>query len=585
MERRLAAIFAADIVAYSRLMEADESATILRQRMHRSELIDLKIGEYHGRIVKTTGDGLLVEFASAVDAVRCAIDVQHAMLEREAGSPEDQRIRYRIGINLGDIVVDGDDILGDGVNIAARLQEVAEPCGVVISGTVYEHVHGKLDATFADAGEYQVKNIRRPVHVFMWTAPMLEPGAPLAVQSSTNLSLPDRPSVAVLPFDNMSHDPEQDFLADGMTEEILTLLAQFPELFVIARNSSFAFRGRNIDIREISKQLGVRYILEGSIRAAGNRVRITAQLIDAKIGAHVWADQYDKEIGDIFDVQDEVAATIAATLEPQLIIAEGLRYERTHPDVLGAWGSVIRGLNRLWRFTKEDFDAALQEADRAIALAPNYGLAYAIRTCALGYRSWTQWGDDWYQDAVGAISAFKQLQAIGTSDPTSLGGAAIGIMFMGRFKQAHEIFKRAIQLNPNFAIARGINGYALGCLGHSDEGLHMIATAIRLSPRDPLQPLFLAGKALCYFMKGAYEESISTAVESVGINPNILDSYLYKAAAHAEREEIEQAKREIQRALRLAPRLSIKMVRKGEQWPDGWAKFTKAVARAGLPEE
>ena len=399
-----------------------------------------------------------------------------------------------------------------------------------------------------------------------------------------NLSLPDKPSIAVLPFDNMSDDLEWDFLADGMTEEILTRLARFSDLFVIARNSSFIYKGRNIDVRDVGKQLGVQYVLEGSIRAAGNRIRISAQLIDTEKGGHVWTDQYDCKIDDIFDVQDEVAARIAATLEPQMLIAEGLRYERAHPDNLGSWGSVIRGLNRLWRFTRMDFEAALEEADRAIALSPNYGLAYAIKTCALGYRSWVEWGDSWYQDAVDAIAAFKQLQAVGSSDSTSLGSAAVGIMFMGRFKQAHETFDTVIQMNPNFAIARGINGYALGCLGHGDEGLAMIDTAIRLSPFDPLHPLFLSGKALCYFVKSEYEESISAAEESIRINPNFLDSYLYKAASHAERSESTQAKTEIQRALRLAPNIVVKKVRKGEQWPDGWAKYTNALARAGLPE-
>ncbi len=585
-ERRLTTILSADVAGYSRLMAADESGTLAQLKAHRKELIEPKTAEYHGRVVKLMGDGTLMEFGSVVDAVRFAVDFQRAMLERNASVPEDLQITYRVGINIGDIIVEGDDIYGDGVNIAARLERLAEPGGICVSRTVFNHVKKKVDLGFEDLGEQEVKNIPEPLRVYRVELAQTEaPRSGSVTAAEQTLTLPDKPSIAVLAFDNMSGDPEQEFLADGMTEEILNLLAQFPELFVIAGTSSFTFKGRSVDVRAIGKQLGVRYVLEGSIRAAGDRVRISAQLIDAKTGAHVWADHYDRKTGDIFDVQDEVAAKIAATLEPQLLIAEGSRYKRTHPDSLGAWGSVIRGLNRLWRFTKEDFGAALEEADHAIALSPEYGLAYAIRTCALGYRSWAHWGDDWYQDAVGAIAAFKQLQALGSSDSTSLGSAAIGIMFMGRFKQAHEIFETVIQMNPNFAIARGINGYALGCLGHGDEGLAMIDTAIRLSPRDPLHPLFLAGKALCYFVKAEYEDSISAAAESIRLNPNFLDSYLYKAASHAERGETEHAKKEIQRALRLAPDITVKKVCMGEQWPDGWANYTGAVARAGLPEE
>src|SRR5262249_46557659 len=326
VERRLAAIFAGDIAGYSRLMSADEEGTVRQLKGHRKELVDPKITEHRGRIVKTTGDGMLVEFVSVVDAVRCAVDIQRGMLERNSSTPPDKRIQFRIGINVGDIIIDADDIYGDGVNVAARLEAVADPGGIMVSRTVHDQVCDKLSFGFEDMGEQSVKNIARPIGVHRISLAEI---APLAAGQSATAALKaeltsSRPSIAVLPFVNMSGDPEQEYFADGISEDIITGLSKLRWFFVIARNSSFAYKGKAVDVKRASRELGVRYILEGSVRRAGNRVRITAQLIDASTGNHVWADRYDGDLTDIFALQDEITRKVVTAIEPRLLEAEGV---------------------------------------------------------------------------------------------------------------------------------------------------------------------------------------------------------------------------------------------------------------------
>ncbi|MDX1402665.1 MAG: adenylate/guanylate cyclase domain-containing protein, partial [Kiloniellales bacterium] len=329
MERRLAAVLAADMVGYSRLMAKDEAGTIARQKRHRADLIDPKIAQYGGRIVKTTGDGLLVEFASVVDAVQCSLEIQAAMPKREADQSEDRRIRYRIGINLGDIVLDGEDILGDGVNVAARLEGLADPGGVMISDGVYQNIQGKLQVSFQDLGLLSLKNMERKVRAWKWVDAAVSDKNSL--HSGPPLTQPEKPSLAVLPFDNLSNDPDQEFLADGIAEDVITELSKFKSLFVIARCSSFAFKGQALDAKEISHKLGVRYVVEGSVRRSGNRVRITAQLIDANEDKHIWAERYDRDLEDIFSLQDEVTVAVVSAIEPQLSFSERKRALRKPP--------------------------------------------------------------------------------------------------------------------------------------------------------------------------------------------------------------------------------------------------------------
>jgi TolB-like protein/class 3 adenylate cyclase len=376
--RRLAAILAADVAGYSRLMGADEEGTLERLKALRRELVDPKIAEHRGRIVKTTGDGLLVEFASVVDAVRCAVAVQQAMPERNTSVAADSRIELRIGINLGDVIVEGDDLYGDGVNIAARIEALADAGGVFVSNTVHDHVRYRLPFLFEDLGEQQVKNIARPVRVYRVRDAGGAPKAP----TQPALPLPDKPSIAVLPFANMSGDPEQEYFADGMVEEIITALSRIRWLFVIARNSSFTYKGQAIDVKQVGRELGVRYVLEGSVRKSGGRVRITAQLIDANNGTHLWADRFDGSLEDVFDLQDNVASNVAGVIEPTLHIAETARSAHRATTDLTAYDFYLRAYATALSSARQ-IPAAFRLLEHAIERDPRYGpaLAYAALCC------------------------------------------------------------------------------------------------------------------------------------------------------------------------------------------------------------
>jgi TolB-like protein/class 3 adenylate cyclase len=377
VERRLAAILAVDVAGYSRLMGEDEEGTLAALRAVRRELGDPKISEHRGRIVKTTGDGLLVEFASVVDAVRCAVEVQREMVARNAAVPAGRRIEFRMGVNVGDIIIEDGDIFGDGVNIAARLEALAEPGGICISAAAHEQVRDKLEFSFEDMGEQQVKNIARPVRthriVVGSTAPPIA-----AAAASTELSLPDKPSIAVLPFQNLSGDPEQEYFVDGMVEEFTTAIARLPWLFVIARNSAFTYKGKPVDVKQVAQELGVRYVLDGSVRKAGNRVRITGQLIDTTTGAHIWADRFDGALDDIFELQDQVASSVAGAIEPKLRQSEIDRASRKPAANLTAYDLYLRALAQSYRFNEEGFAEAIALARQALVIDPSYALAAAL---------------------------------------------------------------------------------------------------------------------------------------------------------------------------------------------------------------
>src|ERR1051326_5785034 len=387
VERKLVAILAADVAGYSRLVGLDEEGTLARLKILRREVIDPEIASHRGRIVKTTGDGLLIEFVSVVDAVRCAVAVQRACVEREAALPQDRRFQFRVGINLGDIVVDGDDILGDGVNIAARLEGIADPGGICISGVVHDQVRGKVEMEFADLGRQTLKNITQPVQAYRV---LLD--EKITAASTPPFPLPDKPSIAVLPFQNMSGDPEQEYFADGMVEEITTAIARLPWLFVIARNSAFTYKGRAVDVKQVARELGVRYILEGSLRKAGNRIRVTAQLVEADTGSHVWAERYDRDLADIFAVQDEITEAVTIAVAPAIAEAERHRAMRKPPESLDAWAAYQRGTWHLGKATPEDTRLAHQFFQQAIDLDPSFaggyiGLASAISAAATAFGS------------------------------------------------------------------------------------------------------------------------------------------------------------------------------------------------------
>ena len=370
VERRLAAIMAGDIVGYSRLMGADEEGTLRQLKAHRKELIDPKIAEHRGRIVKTTGDGMLVEFVSVVDAVRYAVDIQRGMAERNAKVALDRRIEFRIGINVGDIISDENDIYGDGVNVAARLEALAEPGGILVSRNVHDQVRDKLSFGFEDLGEQTVKNIARPIGVHRVSLAETPHMAAAAAASKVETANSNRPSIAVLPFANMSGDQEQEYFADGISEDLITGLSKLRWFFVIARNSSFTYKGAAVDVKRVARELGVRYVLEGSVRKGGNRVRITAQLIDAATNNHIWADRYDGDLTDIFELQDEITKKVVAAIEPKLLEAEGIRSQNRSPEDVGAWDMVMQANSLFWRLTKDEGEAAIAILRRAVERLP-----------------------------------------------------------------------------------------------------------------------------------------------------------------------------------------------------------------------
>jgi adenylate cyclase len=582
VERRLAAVLAADVAGYSRLMGTDEEGTLAQLKALRKTLVDPKIAEHRGRIVKTTGDGLLVEFASVVDAARCAVEVQRDVAAQNSDVAQDARIQFRIGIHVGDIIIDENDIFGDGVNIAARLEGIAEPGGVCISDDAYRQIRGKVEIAFENMGLKTLKNIAEPLHV--WQT------GNTATTNDVGFSEPrrptlrsDKPSIAVLPFTNMSSDPEQEFLADGMTEDTITLLSQTRDFVVIARSSMVAYKGQPVDIPGIGRQLGVRYVLEGSVRKAGNRIRVTAQLVEVRTLDRVWADHFDRDLTDLFALQDDVTSGIVGALHPQLFSAEAQSYQRHPPSSLDAWGLAVRGMAALVSLTKENLDTAIDLATQAIATAPDYGLAYGIKAFAQGYRSYTQWGDDWYDDAKQASGNIKRALVLQGDDPTTLflvGGAS---HFMARHRTGVALLERAILLNPNLAMAHGLLGISYASIDRPTAGLSHIETALRLSPRDPMTYMFFTAQALCKFVGGDYSGALASAERSISIHPSS-DNHLYMAAALAELGEMDQAHEQIKRALSVSPKMSLVVIGRGVQGNPGWQRYHAALRKAGLPE-
>ena len=581
VRRRLAAILSADVAGYSRLMGDDEAGILAALKAHRAAVVDPEIAAHNGRIVKLMGDGALVEFASVVDAVECAVAVQQGMAKRNADVPDGKRIAFRIGVNLGDIIVEGDDIYGDGVNVAARIQEIAEPGGVALSSIAHDQIAGKVEAAFKDAGEHDLKNIAKPVRVFRWAdgsdAPAVE-AAPLA--------LPDKPSIAVLPFVNMSPDADQEFFSDGISEDIITALSKFRSLFVIARNSSFSFKGQSIEVKDIGHKLGVRYVVEGSVRRAGNRVRITAQLIDAVADTHLWAERYDRDLDDIFAVQDEVTHAIVTAIEPTLGSAERDRAHRKPPGSLDAWESYQRGLWNMYRFTAQENTEAQSFFLRAIELDPNFapahaGLAYAIYlSVLLGF------GAD-LASATGEARAAAH-RAVTLDSDDALAHAVVGRahMMVGEHDAAISACETAVSLNPNLAAARYGLGTALIYSGRYEEGIVEADEAIRLSPRDPMLWAFLNIKAMASFGAECYEESLELALAAQR-QPNAGNlAYLHEVVALAHLDRIEEARQAFECVHAIKPDFDLNFIFRALQQARAASRelYIVALKKLGLEE-
>ena len=525
--RRLVAILAADVAGYSRLMGADEEGTHERLQAHLRELVEPKIKDHRGRTVKNTGDGLLTQFPSVVDAVRCAVEVQRGMLDREPEVPDELRIRFRIGINLGDVIVEEHDIFGDGVNVAARLEALAEPGGICISGTVRHQVGNKLPLAFTDLGEQQVKNIAQPIRAYHVRGESSTP----AVMASP--PLPDKPSIAVLPFQNLSGDPEQEYFADGMVEEITTALSKVRWFLVIARNSTFAYKGRAVDVRQVARELGVRYVLEGSVRKAGNRVRISGQLIDAATGNHVWAERYDRELANIFAVHDEITERVVAAIEPQLYAAEHFRSQRKPPESLDAWECVIRALSSVGQGTRVGDMEAEGLCRRAIAIAPGYGQAHSLLAWALMRRP-ARLGGDIGSVLPEAMAESRAALGLDERDPWAHLSHGLVLWRTRRHNEAERAFRRALELNPNFALAHACLGLPLAVRGELKEAIRTAEHALLLSPNDRIIGA-RASEAVAHAYFGAehYADCVARARTAIDSAPELQIAHRLLIAAAA----------------------------------------------------
>ena len=579
MERRLAAIFAADVAGYSRLIGADEEGTLARLKAHRRELIDPTIAEHQGRIVKTTGDGVLAEFASPVKAVRCAIDVQYGMAERNAGVPEGQRIEFRIGINLGDVVVEDDgDIYGDGVNVAARLENIAEPGAVYISRTVRDFVDGTPELVLEDLGERELKNIARLVQVFR----IAPPQAVGAAQAGPP-AVPHKPSIAVLPFTNMSGDAEQEYFSDGISEDLITDLSKISGLFIIARNSTFAYKGRSVKVQEIGRDLGVRFVLEGSIRKAGNRVRITAQLIDAGSGGHLWAERFDRELTDIFATQDEVVEKIVAALAVNLTQGEAQRLRRRGTASVEAYETWLRARELLSRSTREAIAQAKAMYRRAIEIDPNFAAPHA----GLSLATISDYVSDWAADPEEALDEAERWarRALELDDQEPVSHMALGNVMLWRRNHDGALaeFGRMIALDPNFAQGHSATGLALMYAGRAAEALEAFAIAKRLDPHSPSIVLHFVAQA--NFSLGRYEAAAEHLHERIARTPATDSSRMLLAACYGHRGRVDEARTAWAGLMKVNPDFSLAQRARVLPYkePRDFQRIAEGLAKAGLP--
>jgi adenylate cyclase len=583
--RKLAAILAADVVGFSRLAGADEDRTLARLRALRSDLIDPTIAVHHGRVVKRTGDGALVEFRSVVDAVRCAVEIQHAMVERNAGVPEDRRIEFRIGVHLGDVVEESDgDLMGDGVNIAARLEGIAQPGAICLSEDAYRQVRARLDLLVSDLGEKELKNIIHPVRVYA-----LEVGRPAEAKPAVRVHVgadkaAEKPSIAVLPFQNMSGDAEQDYFADGISEDIITALSKLSQLFVIARNSSFTFRGKAVHVREVGKALGVRYVLEGSVRKAGNRVRITAQLIDATNDGHLWAERFDRDLTDIFAVQDDVTGQIVAALSISLTQGDRRRMAAEHTDNMEAFDCFLRGRELWWRHAKEPNGHARQLLLRATELDPNFAPAYGWLASAHINDYVSQWTASPARSLELGFAAAERAAALDPQLPIANWTLTLANLWMRRYDEALHAAEASIAGNPNDAEGYNALGMILHYVGRSDEALSRFERAMALNPLAPGMWLHFQGQA--YYQLARYEEAAAVLKRRIFRTPETDASRVLLAATYGQMGRLDEAREQWREALRVNPDYSLEHRRKVLPYknPADFEAVVEGLRKAGVVE-
>jgi adenylate cyclase len=576
--RRLAAIFAADVAGYSRLMGQDEVGTLQALTAHR-EIMDQLIGDHGGRIANTAGDSVLAEFPSAVDAVVCAVEVQKALEGLNEGADNEHPLRFRIGVHIGDVMIRGGDLLGDGVNIAARLQALADPGGVCVSSEVHRHVRKTSSLTFKDLGEQQVKNIDEPIRAFAAVlVPAESPDQASALQASNRPAARDRPTIAVLPFANLGNDPGQDYFADGVVDEIITGLAHIHWLTVIARNSSFAFKGRISDVRQIARDLGVRYVLEGSIRKAGDRIRISCQLVEAETGGHLWANRFDGSLADVFDLQDQITEGVVFALEPTLRKAEIARVKRKRPDDLDAYDLYLRAVAHMYETTPQGREAALAFVQRALAIDPDYAEAHGVAAwCYLAKTLWEGGLSNDHREA--ALRHARAVQVLQSEDATTLAHAAIALALATRdLEAALELIDRALALNPNSVHAHDHGAVISTWAGRYDRAHALADRALRLSPFDPLSVMAFAAKAGAFLMQGQYNEALSNARKGLQIYPNHTPSFLIAIASLMRLGRPTEAQAMAQEYMGIYPTYRIL-----NRWPV-LEHFCDELRGAGLPE-
>jgi adenylate cyclase len=582
-KRKLTAILSADVEGYSRLMGEDEEATIRTLTTYRNVITKL-VQQYRGRVVDSPGDNILSEFTSAVDAVNCAVEIQRELAERNASLPYSRKMEFRIGVNVGDVIQEEERIYGDGVNIAARVEGMSQAGGICISGRAYDQVSNKLGLEYENLGEHQVKNISTPIRVYRVIIET-ELSERLASEGHGALPLPDKPSIAVLPFDNMSGDSEQEYFSDGITEDIITALSRSPWLFVISRNSSFTYRGKMVDIRQVSRELGARYILEGSVRKAGNRIRVTAQLIDGSVGSHVWAEKYDGELQDIFDLQDQITQQVVAAILTQIQMYVGENTNRLdRPDVV-TWDLLARGWKLFYELTKESLAEAETIFRRAVASASTSCDAHHLLASTIIHR--TQMG--YITDKETAISEAYELakHAIILDERNEYAHWGLGFIQLWRRKHESAVaeLKRAIELNPNCSLAFGSLGTILSYSGEPDESIKNNEIAIRLNPRDISIFFRYSGLAMAHFVSGRYSEAVQWARKCIHRKPIWRVGHAVLAASLAQLNLIEEAKAAVDNYLEIIPDETISKLRflPFKNHIDA-RSLEEGLQKAGLPE-
>ncbi|MDA1101855.1 MAG: adenylate/guanylate cyclase domain-containing protein [Proteobacteria bacterium] len=593
MERRLTAIFAADVVGYSRLIRADEEGMLAALKTFRATIVDPKIAEHRGRIVKLMGDGMLAEFPSVVEAVRAALESQQAIADRNAGLPKEQWIECRVGVNLGDVVIDGDDIQGDGVNIAARLEVMAPPGGVCISGATYEQIRDRIEARFDDLGENEFKNISRPVRVWQWSPLVpaatetteLEP-AEARPPAEPALALPDKPSIAVLPFDNLSGDPAQEYFADGVVEALTAALSRIRAFFVIARNSAFVYKGKAKNAREIGRDLGVAYLLEGSVQRAGGRVRITVQLIETEGDSHIWAEKYDGSLDDIFDLQDQITEQVAGALQPSIRFAEIRRARRKPPQDMGAYDYAMRALSHVWMLEKDEATEALKLLSNALEIDPDYPLALALAAWCHAQSSVYNWVDDIDTAKAQALSLAERAANISTEDPLILTVLGTVHTFARNYGAARILLERAVALDPNAAWAYSRLGWLDTYADRPEEAQAYFQRALRLSPVDPMNFNNYVGIASALQVAGddnaaadMFQRALDERQHAHWIHRNLAPALL---GAGRERE----ARKSFEAILAAYPDMTVKRFKEAMVFsPQVLDRIGAQLAELGLPEE